>query len=177
MKKITIHNEATIKAKGEHNNKLCKPVICIETGEVFTSAKDAAEHVGAHFSAMSAVCLGKTKTCKGKRYCYLNSALENLDAVMARLREASAMESDAKKWREQEAAKEAARKAEELRLEEERKARERHEAAVAKARAKVEKLTENCNKLESKLLEEEKALMDAEIELENLLGEEAQQVA
>jgi hypothetical protein len=177
MQKITIQKEATIKAKGTHKSKLCKPVICIETGEVFASATDAAERVGVHYSMMSASCTGKVKTCKGKHYCYLNAALENLDAVMTRLRQAAAMEEDAKKWRAQEAELEAARKAEERRLEEERKARERHEAAVAKARAKVVKLTENCEKLESKLLEEERALMNAEIELENLLGEEAQQVA
>ena len=177
MQKITIQKEATIKAKGKHTSRNCKPVICIETGDVYASATDAAERVGVHYSMMSAACIGKVKTCKGKHYCYLNAALENLDAVMHRLRQAAAMESDAMKWREQEAEKEAARKAEERRLEEERKARERYEAAVAKARAKVAKLTENCNKLESKLIEEERALMNAEIELENLLGEEAQQVA
>lgn len=177
MQNITIQNKATIKAEGKHTSRNCKPVICIETGEMFASATDAAEKVGVHYSMMSAACIGKVKTCKGKHYCYLNAALENLDAVMTRLRQAAAMEADAQKWRAQQAELEAARKAEERRLEEERKAREKYEADVAKARAKVEKLTANCNNLESKLLEEERKLMEAEIELENLLGEEAQQAA
>jgi chromosome segregation ATPase len=138
---------------------------------------DAAASVGVHFTAMSAHLRGKTRTVHGKRYMYLSRVSEGLDAIVTRLRETAAVEADAKKWQAYQAEQEAIRKAEERRLEEERKARERHEAAVAKARAKVEKLTDNCNKLESKLLEEERALMEAEIELENLLGEEAQQVA
>ncbi len=166
MKKITIQNEATIKAEGKRESKLCKPVICIETGEVFASATDAAEHMGVHYTTISATCLGKVQTCKGMHFCYLNAALENLDAVMARLREAAAMESDAHKWRAQEAAKEEARKA-----------KEQHEAAVEKARAKVAKHTENCSKLEAKLTEEERMLMEAESELQNLLGEGGQHVA
>lgn len=161
MKKINIHNEANIMAEGKHSNRNCKPVICIETGEVFTSATDAADYIGVHYTMMSAACIGKVKTCKGKHYCYLNEALENLDSVVTRLREASAMEDDAKKWRAQEAEKEAARIA-----------KEKHEAAIVKAREKIAKIQENCNKLEAKLLEEEKALMNAEIELETLLGEE-----
>lgn len=161
MKKINIHNEATINADGKRNNKNCKPVICIETGEVFSSSADAAEKIGVHFSVMSAVCTGKIKTCKGKRYCYLNAALENLDAVMSRLREASAMEEDARKWREQEAAKEAARLA-----------KLKHEAEIAKAREKIAKIEENCNRLESKLTEEERSLLFAKAELANLLAME-----
>lgn len=161
MKKINIHNEANINAEGKRSNKNCKPVICIETGEIFSSSADAAEKIGVHFSVMSAVCNGRIKTCKGKRYCYLNSALENLDAVMTRLREASAMEEDARKWREQEAEKEAARQA-----------KLKHEAEVAKAREKVAKLEENCKRLESKLTEEERCLMLAKVELAALIAKE-----
>lgn len=161
MKKITIQNEATIKANGTRESKLRKPVLCIETGEVFASAADTAESVGVHFSAISLVCLGKTKTCKGKHYCYLSSALENLDAIMARLREASAMEVDAKKWRAQEAAKE-----------EERLAKERHQQAIAKAEAKVTKLVEDRNKYAVKLNETLAAMDEAKRELEALRNEE-----
>lgn len=158
MKKITIHNEATIKVEGKRESKLCKPVICIETGEVFASATDAAEYIGVHYTMMSSACIGKVKTCKGKHYCYLNSALENLDAVMARLREAASMESDAKKWRAQEAEKEAARKAKEAK-----------EKAIEKAQAKAAKCAADCAKYQEKFNEAMAALDEANKELEALL--------
>lgn len=174
---INIQNEANIVAKGIHTQKNNKSVICIETGEVWASVLDTASDIGCSTSNLIMHLQGKYKTCKGKHFCYLSRVNESLDAVMTRLRQAAAMEADAKMWQEYQAEKEAARREEERRLEEERKAREKHEAAIAKVRAKIAKLTENCEKLESKLLEEERALMNAEIELENLLGEEAQQVA
>ncbi len=169
MKKITIHKEATIKAEGKRQSRNCKPVICIETGKVFASATDAAEYMGVHYSMMSATCIGKVSTCKGMHFCYLNEALENLDAVMSRLRDACAMEVDAKKWRAQEAEKEAIRKAEERRLEEERKAREAYEKAVAKAEAKVAKCAADCAKYQEKFNASMSALDNANKELEALL--------
>ncbi len=172
MKTIRIHNEANINAEGKHRSRNCKPVICIETGMVFSSATDAAEYMGVHYSMMSATCIGKVGTCKGKHFCYLNEALENLDAVMSRLRDASAMEADAKKWRAQEAEKEAARKAEERRIEEERKAKERHAAAVAKAEAKVAKCAADCAKYQEKFNESMNALDAANKELEELMDKE-----
>lgn len=166
MKNITIQKEATIKASGILHSKRCKPVICIDTGEVFTSATDAAEKVGVHYSMMSAACLGKVRTCKGMHFCYLNSALENLDAVVTRLREASAMEEDARKWRALEAEKEKARLA-----------KEKHDADVAKAKAKVERYAKICERIESELLCAEQRLMEAEDELSALEGKETQEAA
>ena len=159
MKNITIHKEATIKADGKREKGNCKPVLCIETGEVFASGADAAERIGVHFSAISAVCLGKSKTCNGKHYCYLSAALENLDAVMTRLRQAAEMESDANKWRAQENAKE-----------EERMAAERHKDAIAKAEAKVAKLATDCAKYQEKLNATMNAYDEACKELEALLN-------
>lgn len=161
MKKINIHNEANINGNGTHTKKNCKPVICIDTGEVFTSAADAAEHVGVHFSMMSAACLGRVRTCKGKRYCYLSQAPENLNSIVTRLREVSAMESDAKRWREYQA--------EQNRL---RKEEERRQQAIAKAAAKVSSLVEACTKYESKLTEAMMALDVAQAELASLRGNE-----
>lgn len=171
MKKITIHNEASIKAVGSRTHKNTKAVLCIETGEVWTSSADAAEDIGVHFSVMSAVCTGKIKTCHGKHYCYLNEALENLDAVMSRLRDASAMEEDAKKWRAQEAEKEAARKAEEKRIAEELKAQELHAAAVAKAEKRVAKWAARAEKYQEMYNTALNELDNANRELEELLGE------
>lgn len=170
MKKINIQNEANIKAEGKRSCHRCKPIICIETGDVFSSMMDAAEHIGCTESAVSAHLCGKSHSVKGKHFCYLSRVNESLDAIITRLRETAAVESDAKKWQAHQAEQEAIRKAEERRLEEERKAREKHEAAVAKARAKIEKLTENCNKLEAKLLEEERMLMEAQDELATLMA-------
>lgn len=166
MKNITIQNEATINAEGKRNSKNCKPVICIETGEVFTSATDAAEKVGVHYSMMSSVCLGKVRTCKGMHFCYMNAALENLDAVMNRLRETSAMEDDARKWRAYQAEQEAIRKA-----------KEKYEADVQKAKDKVARRTEICERLASELARAEQRKMEAEIELEALLDNNQQEVA
>lgn len=183
---INIQHEANIKAKGEHTQKNAKAVICIETGEVYASAMDAAEQVGAHITTISAVCLGKIRTYKGKHYCYLSRVNENLDSIVTRLRETSAVEEDAKKWQayqaEQEAIRkaeeeriEAERKAEEKRLEEERKAREKREKEIAKADAKVERCQTIRDRIAAQLAEAERNLMAAEIEREALddEGEEA----
>ena len=159
MKNITIQKEATIKADGKRERGNCKAVLCIETGEVFSSGADAAESIGVHFSAISAACLGKSKTCNGKHYCYLSAALENLDAVMARLRQAAQMEGDANKWRAQENAKE-----------EERMARERYAADVARAESKVAKLAEACAKYQEKLNATMNEYDEACKELEALLN-------
>ena len=161
MKKINIQNEANINGNGIHTSKNCKSVICIDTGEVFTSAIDAAESIGVHFSAISAVCRGKIRTLKGKRYCYLSQAPENLDSIVTRLREASAIESDAKKWQAYQAEQEAIRKEE-----------ERHQQAIAKAEAKVAQLQDACNKYEQKWRDTMDALNAAEMELEALRGDD-----
>lgn len=79
MKKITVQNEATMSAMGTHTHGACKPVICIDTGEVFTSALDAAEANGVTVHAISKNCLGLTKKCKGKRFCYLKNVAEHLE--------------------------------------------------------------------------------------------------
>jgi septal ring factor EnvC (AmiA/AmiB activator) len=157
MKKINIQNEANIKAEGNLNSGNCKPVICLDTGDVFTSCIDAAESIGVHFSAMSAHLRGKTRTIHGKRYMYLSRVSEGLDAITTRLREASAMESDAKKWRDHQAKIDAARKEE-----------ERRQQAIAKAEAKVASLNEARTKYENKLSETMVALEAAQIELASL---------
>lgn len=163
---VTIHNEATIKTEGKRNSKNCKPVICIETGEVFSSSADAAEKMGVHFSAMSAVCLGKTRTCKGMHFCYMNSALENLDAVMTRLRETSAMEEDARKWREYKAEQERIHKAEEKRQNE-----------IAKLKEKIAKANERAAQYNAKWVDAVNEANNLERELEALLNNDQQDAA
>lgn len=166
MKKINIHDKADIHAEGNLNTKHCKPVICVDTGEVFTSMTDAAEAAGVSVGNMSCHLTGRYRTVKGKHYCYLSKVTESLDTIVTRLRETSSMEADAQKWREYQAEQEKLRKHQE----EQRKAKEQHDAQVAKAKAKVERCSEICKRIEAQLTEAEANLMEAMHELNVLEG-------
>ena len=57
----------------ENQQKLFKkPIICIDTGEIFDSVKSAASSVGISHSCVSMALNGKTKTAGGYRWSYLN---------------------------------------------------------------------------------------------------------
>lgn len=86
MSTIIIHEQATATAKGIKNNKHCKPVLCIDTGEIFSSVYDAAEHFGASYSCISMNCNGKLKSASGKRFCFVSKTSENIDAIVERIR-------------------------------------------------------------------------------------------
>ena len=156
---INIQNEANIKAEGKLNGKKCKPVICIDTGEVFTSCTDAAEYAGVAQSVISACCLGKIRTAHGKRYCYLSNVIENMDSIATRLRETSNDSEDAKKWREYQAEQER------IRLE-----KEAHDALVAKAQEKVNKRRAICERIQAELARALDRLTEAEVALNELLN-------
>lgn len=166
MKKTTINmqHEANIKAEGKFNSKHCKPVICIETGAVFTSVNDAASAAGCYAPDMSAHLSGRKRAIKGKHYCFLSRVNESLDAIVTRLRETAAVESDAKKWQAYQAEQEAIRKAEEKRAEEARKAEEKRQAEIAKANAKVERCQTIRDRIAAQLAEAERNLIEAQIE-------------
>lgn len=169
MKTINIQNEANIKANGKLSCHRCKPVICIDTGEVFTSATDAAEKAGVHLSVISACCIGKIRTANGKRYCYLSKVTESLDAIFTRLRETSAVEADAKKWQAYQAEQE-----------EKRKAREELEAKIVKVQEKVARRTavRDTKQNEARIAEERLAEAQRELEaLQEMLNGNAQEVA
>lgn len=172
MKNINIHKEIAIKAEGKFNSNHCKPVVCfnIKTKELrrFTSVLDAARELQITPSYIS-TCMGNKIPCKGWLCFDAKDAGSYMNLIMDQY---NACISDAAKYNEIRAEQEAARKAEERRIEEERKAKEKHDAAIAKANVKIAKHAENCAKLEAKLLEEERKLMEAETELENLLNEE-----
>lgn len=167
---INIQNEANINAEGKLSCHRCKPVICLETGDVFTSITDAAEHAGVHKTHMSHHLCGQIRSVKGKHYCYLSRATESLDAIVTRLRETSAMEEDARKWREYQAEQEAIRKAEEKRIADERKAKEMYEANVQKAINKIERRSKMCDRIHNQYNEAIARLMEAEKEYEALTG-------
>ena len=65
----------------EHAIKICantdvynigpaRPVICIETGELFSSVSAAARQYGIHISHICDVCKGKLHTCGGLHWKY-----------------------------------------------------------------------------------------------------------
>ena len=85
--KLTINNKSEINAQGKLTGKRCKPVICIDTGEVYSSATDAAEMNDSNIWSVSCVCLGKNKKANGKRFCYLEDVSEHLDELTERVRE------------------------------------------------------------------------------------------
>ena len=78
---VTIHN-----AIGEHDHWCSKPVICLNTGEVFISATDAAKSAGGRVSGVCDCCNGRIKTFKGKVYRYLSKTSENVDALVTQIR-------------------------------------------------------------------------------------------
>ena len=169
-KTINIQNYADINAEGKLNSRQCKPVICLETGDVYTSVTDAANAIGCRGNELSSHLTGKRRSIKGKHFCYLSRAMESLDVIVARLRKTSVMEDDAAKWRAYQAEQEAIRKAEEKRIEDERKAKEKHQADIEKAKAKVENRHKICSRLEQRWREAMIRAEEAEKEYAELTG-------
>lgn len=162
MKKtINMQHEANIQAEGELSGRKCKSVICLETGEVFSSITDAAEKENLHPAGLSACLVGKQRTFGGKHWCYLSRVNESLDAIVTRLREANADVEAAQKWRAYEAEQEAKRIAEQKRQD-----------AIAKAKEKVERAQGIHDTLAAKYREALNTLAQAQRELAALENEE-----
>ena len=81
MKNITITNHSEAQALGYRNNGNCKPVFCITTGEIYASATDAAEKLGVSLTVVAHAASGRIKTCKGKRYCYIQHIMQHLEEI------------------------------------------------------------------------------------------------
>lgn len=84
---INLHNISNIKAIGNHYNGNCKPVICITTGEIFVSLTEAAKANSTTPCNMSMVITGKTKTCKGKRFCLVADVMDHIDEIAEVIRD------------------------------------------------------------------------------------------
>ena len=159
MKEITITNKATIKGNGIHNGSAAKPVICIDTGEVYVSCIDAAKANGVTQNTMSQHCLGNIKRVKGKHFCYLSQVNCHLDEITEQIRKLSKMEMKAKQWEAYQAEQEEIRKAEEKR-----------NAAIAKAEAKVARCEEISKRKHAEADRADKLLNEAKVELDILKG-------
>ena len=135
---------------GTRTHKLCKRVVCLDTGEVFASVSDAAESAGVSQSFMSAHCLGRTRTCKGKHYAYVSHTSENFEALTARLRSMSAEMADYLAWK---AERDATRKANEerqrlmARLEQRRKSYENAQTRAQRALERMQEAERELNEL------------------------------
>ena len=88
-KEIVIQRKAIIRGKGKSFNENTNAVLCITTGDVFTSCTDAANHANATQGHMSNVCRGNGYSVKGKRYCYVKDINEHLDEVATSIRKAN----------------------------------------------------------------------------------------
>lgn len=86
---VTIQQPAKMVAKGKRCNGNTNAVLCISTGQVFTSCTDAAEQMGTKQSNMSNACRGVAKTTGGKRFCYVKDINEHLDEVAESIRKAN----------------------------------------------------------------------------------------
>lgn len=88
-KEITIQKPAHIRGKGKCTNGNTNAVLCISTGEVYTSCTDAAMNNDTTVGQMSSVCRGRSHTTKGKRFCYVKDINEHLDEVAESIRKAN----------------------------------------------------------------------------------------
>ena len=93
---FNIQNASIINVEGHRISKHCKAVYCITTGEVYASVLDAAEANGVSQGAMSWALCGKSKSCKGKRFCFVSQIIEHLDEIASvnRAREAKVVAHD-----------------------------------------------------------------------------------
>ena len=161
MTNIIINEKATISAKGKIRNRNAKPIICLETGEVFTSMADAAEKLGVTPANVSGHITGRYKVCKGRHFCLLSEANNHLDQMTANIRYMYERNAELER-------KAAAYDALMAEQEAKRKAEEEHQAAIEKATAKLEKRRKICERLEAQLQEATAKFMAIERELEML---------
>lgn len=176
---ITLNEESTYEAIGKTSGGNCEP-IGNDEGKCFTSMKDAAEYAGVSPQYMwNHLQPHGTKTCRGHVYFYINKRDQSFDKVMKQLTKTTAEvqrrkadEEDARKWREYQAEQERIRKAEEKRLEDERKAEERRQNEIAKLRNRIAKANERAEQYNAKWVAAVNEANDLERELEALLDKE-----
>ena len=161
MTNIVLTEKATVSAEGKHRNGNTKPVMCITTGEVYTSVTDAAEKNNTTLPNMSACIRLQRKLRSGKRFCFVSEVNEHLEEITSNLK------TMATKYAEQEA-KVAAYDAWMAEQEAKRKAEEKRQAEIDKASKKRDRWNEICKLREAKLQEAVSKYMEAENELKML---------
>lgn len=161
MKKIIIHTEASVNARGNFNSKHCKPIMCLKADgselHSFTSVTDAAKELGIAANYIS-TCMNNGTLCKGYEVFSTQDAPAHMGKIMQCFNHNA---NDASNYRRIKAEEDAVRKAKEHRA-----------ALVAKAEAKVAKCASACAKYQDKLNESMQALDEANNALEALLNQE-----
>lgn len=183
MSKVILTEHAEVNAKGKLNSGHTKMVICIDTGEVFSSSMDAAENANVHPSTMSLCCIGKTSTVKGKRYCYVKDLAKNLESLTNSLQskvnmldkysyliaemEAEEQRVEAEKFAEQKRLEQLARE-EEKRQQEEAKAEAKKLRHIASLERQCNCHRERYDKANARALAAQKAIIELEAEIKSL---------
>ena len=72
-KQLTEETKQKISNFMNNNHPRAKKVICLETGEVFLSARKAAEAYNTSHTCISRVCNGERKTTAGKHWEWYNN--------------------------------------------------------------------------------------------------------
>lgn len=89
-KNITVQREAFITGEGKRTNGNCNAVLCIDTGEIFSSGTDAAEKFGTTPANMSRACRNKGSRTAGHRFCYVKDINEYVDSISNAINKANA---------------------------------------------------------------------------------------
>lgn len=89
-KNITVQREAFITGEGKRTNGNCNAVLCIDTGEIFSSGTDAAEKFGVTQANMSRACRNKGSKTAGRRFCYIKDIDEHIDSISNAINKANA---------------------------------------------------------------------------------------
>lgn len=161
MKKLTITTESEISAKGKLSSGHCKPIVCTDNGDTYSSMLDAAEMLGLCYPDLCKHLKGKSKHIRGMHFKYLEEIKGNPSIMISRVQQMAELEEKAAKWDALMAEQEAARKAEEKRI-----------AELEKARAKKLRQQEMYERAMVKASEILAAMAETDIEIANLKGKE-----
>ena len=161
MTNIVLTEKATVSAEGKHRNGNTKPVMCITTGEVYTSVTDAAEKNNTTLNNMSVCIKRQRKLRNGKRFCFVSEVNEHLDEMTSNLK------TMATKYAELEE-KAAAYDAWVAEQEAKRKAEEKKQARITELCEKLAQKKAKCEFIEARLQKEVGKIMKIENELKML---------
>ena len=165
MTNITIQNGSEMQAIGQKRSKNAVPVLCITTGEIFTSVTDAAKHLGVNTGDISHMLNGRQKTCKGMQFCRVSEVTEHLNEITAH------MKAETKVSETKTASKVAAPKVHRKTLAERfNEARQRHK--INKANKKLERCKNIVARIEEKLKHAMDRALDAHTAVNALTARE-----